>query len=59
MKTVSAEDLVKTYDKGAVRALNGLSLDVAEGTVLSVLGPNGAGNNSSADSCNSIKARLR
>lgn len=43
MKTVSAEHLVKTYDKGAVRALDNLSLDVAEGTVLSVLGPNGAG----------------
>ena len=43
MKTVSAEHLVKTYDKGAVRALDDLSLDVAEGTVLSVLGPNGAG----------------
>ncbi|MSO43544.1 MAG: ATP-binding cassette domain-containing protein [Candidatus Planktophila sp.] len=43
MKTVSAEHLVKTYDKGEVRALNDLSLDVAEGTVLSVLGPNGAG----------------
>ena len=43
MKTVSAEHLIKTYDKGAVRALDDLSLDVAEGTVLSVLGPNGAG----------------
>ena len=43
MKTVSAEHLVKTYDKGSVRALDDLSLDVAEGTVLSVLGPNGAG----------------
>ena len=43
MKTVSAEQLIKTYDKGSVRALDGLSLDVAEGTVLSVLGPNGAG----------------
>ena len=43
MKTVSAEQLIKTYDKGAVRALDGLSLDVTEGTVLSVLGPNGAG----------------
>ena len=43
MKTVSAEHLVKCYDKGAVRALDDLSLDVAEGTVLSVLGPNGAG----------------
>ena len=43
MKTVNAEQLIKTYDKGSVRALDGLSLDVAEGTVLSVLGPNGAG----------------
>jgi len=43
VKTVSAEKLVKTYNKGEVRALDGLSLDVAEGTVLGVLGPNGAG----------------
>ena len=43
MKSIIAEDLVKTYDKGAVRALDHLSLDVEEGTVLSVLGPNGAG----------------
>ena len=43
MKSVIAENLVKTYDKGNVRALDGLSLDVEEGTVLSVLGPNGAG----------------
>ena len=43
MKTVIAENLVKTYNKGKVKALDGLSLDVEEGTVLSVLGPNGAG----------------
>ena len=43
MKAIIAEDLVKTYDKGAVRALDHLSLDVEEGTVLGVLGPNGAG----------------
>jgi len=43
VKSVTADDLVKTYDKGKVRALDGLSLDVEEGTVLSVLGPNGAG----------------
>ena len=43
MKSVIAENLVKTYRKGEVRALDGLSLDVEEGTVLSVLGPNGAG----------------
>ncbi len=43
MKSVIAEGLIKTYDKGSVRALDGLSLDVEEGTVLGVLGPNGAG----------------
>ena len=43
MKSVIAENLVKTYRKGEVVALNGLSLDVEEGTVLGVLGPNGAG----------------
>jgi ABC-2 type transport system ATP-binding protein len=43
MKSVVAENLVKTYKKGDVKALDGLDLDVEEGTVLSVLGPNGAG----------------
>ena len=43
MKSVIAENLVKTYRKGSVKALDSLSLDVTEGTVLSVLGPNGAG----------------
>jgi ABC-2 type transport system ATP-binding protein len=43
VKAVIAENLIKTYDKGKVRALDGLSLDVEEGTVLGVLGPNGAG----------------
>ena len=43
MKSVVADNLVKTYNKGAVKALDGLTLDVEDGTVLSVLGPNGAG----------------
>ena len=43
VKTIIAENLVKTYDKGKVRALDHLDLDVEEGTVLGVLGPNGAG----------------
>ena len=43
MRSVIAEDLVKTYRDGEVRALDHLSLDVEEGTVLGVLGPNGAG----------------
>jgi ABC-2 type transport system ATP-binding protein len=47
VKSIIADDLVKTYDKGAVRALDHLSLDVEAGTVLSVLGPNGAGKTTS------------
>ena len=43
MKSIVAENLIKTYNKGSVKALDGLNLDVEEGTVLGVLGPNGAG----------------
>jgi len=43
MKSIIAHELVKTYDKGAVKALDGLSLEVEEGTVLGLLGPNGSG----------------
>jgi len=43
MKAIIAENLIKTYNKGSVQALDGLSLDVEEGTVLGVLGPNCAG----------------
>ncbi len=39
---IGAEDLVKEYP-GDVRALDGLSFAVEEGTVFGLLGPNGAG----------------
>jgi ABC-2 type transport system ATP-binding protein len=38
---VQAEGLTKTY--GTVRALDGLDLEIAPGTVTGLLGPNGAG----------------
>jgi ABC-2 type transport system ATP-binding protein len=42
--SIIAENLVKTYGtNNEVRALDGLSLTVKEGTVLSLLGPNGSG----------------
>lgn len=45
MSYISARDLVKTYQssKTTVVALDGLSLDVAQGSILGLLGPNGAG----------------
>ena len=46
MAFIEASGLVKTYTpKGApvVRALDGLDLEVPQGTVTALLGPNGAG----------------
>ena len=42
---ISARGLQKTYGRGsaAVRALDGMELDVPRGTVFALLGPNGAG----------------
>src|SRR5437588_9772063 len=45
-KAIEAEGLVKTYGKD-VRALDGLSFGVEEGTVFGLLGPNGAGKTTS------------
>ena len=41
MTLVSASGLIKRF--GAVRAVNGISLQVAQGEVTGFLGPNGAG----------------
>jgi ABC-2 type transport system ATP-binding protein len=42
MPAIEANDLTKTYP-GDVKALDGLSFSVEEGTVFGLLGPNGAG----------------
>jgi ABC-2 type transport system ATP-binding protein len=40
---VEAQDLVKVFSSGNVRALDGVSFSIETGTVLGLLGPNGAG----------------
>ena len=47
MHSIEARGLVKTYpapgSKSRVRALDGLDLQVARGTIFALVGPNGAG----------------
>ena len=40
---IAAQQLVKTYDQGRVRALDGVDLEVGPGEFLSVIGPSGSG----------------
>lgn len=40
---IKIEHLVKTYGRGRVRALDDVSLEIAEGEIFGLIGPNGAG----------------
>jgi putative ABC transport system ATP-binding protein len=40
---IVVKDLKKHYDNGLVRALNGVSFEVAEGEAISIMGPSGCG----------------
>ena len=40
---ISLFDVVKEYDKGTVKALNGINLDIFEGEFVSIIGPSGSG----------------
>lgn len=40
---VTVRNLTKSYDKGKVQALNGISFDVGEGEIFGLIGPDGAG----------------
>lgn len=42
-RVIIVRDLVKTYERGMIRALNGASLEVAKGEFVAVVGPSGCG----------------
>ena len=42
-KLIEVKDLKKYYNDGAVKALDGVSLDINKGDVVVVIGPSGSG----------------
>jgi len=42
-KIISVKNLVKTFEGGRVRALNGVNLGVSEGEFIAIMGPSGCG----------------
>ncbi|HBA99629.1 MAG TPA: ATPase [Porphyromonadaceae bacterium] len=46
MKMIEVKDLYKSYAKGKVNALNGITFSVEDGEVFGVIGPDGAGKSS-------------
>jgi ABC-2 type transport system ATP-binding protein len=53
---LAAENLVKRYPGAAVPALDGLTLQVAEGQIFGLLGPNGAGKTTAVSICSTLMA---
>lgn len=46
MNSVSAKNIVKTYNKGEVKAVNDVSFEVQKGELFGLIGPDGAGKTS-------------
>jgi len=42
-KIINAKNLVKTFEGGRIRALNGVNLEVSEGEFMAIMGPSGCG----------------
>ena len=43
MNIVEIKDLYKSYEEGRIKALNGVSLTIADGEFVSIIGPSGSG----------------
>jgi ABC-type multidrug transport system ATPase subunit len=46
MSAISVKNIEKSYDKGAVKALKGINLEIEEGELFGLIGPDGAGKTS-------------
>jgi ABC-type multidrug transport system ATPase subunit len=46
MSAISVKNIEKSYDKGAVTALKGINLEIEEGELFGLIGPDGAGKTS-------------
>ncbi|MEN6592858.1 MAG: ATP-binding cassette domain-containing protein, partial [Methanobacterium sp.] len=40
---IEIHNLQKTYDKGKIKALNGIDLEIKKGEFISIMGPSGSG----------------
>ena len=40
---VRVENVIKHYDQGLIKALDGVSLEIEQGTVCAIMGPSGCG----------------
>ena len=46
MAAVEVKNIIKTYDKGSVKAVNDVSFEVHDGEIFGLIGPDGAGKTS-------------